>query len=48
MYAHEQLLSFIAIPPISKLHHFSNGICKLKYTIAWKQGIILRVSYYHC
>jgi len=39
--------SFKAIPPISKLHHFPNGICRLKYLTAREQGIILRVSR-HC
>ena len=38
---------FMAIPVISKLHHFSNGICKLKYITAQEQGIILRVRYCH-
>ena len=36
--------SFIATPVISRLHHFSNGICRLKYITAREQGIILRVS----
>ena len=39
--------SFMAIPPISKLHHFPNGICRLKYITGREQGIVLRVSYSH-
>ncbi|KAF9784788.1 hypothetical protein BJ322DRAFT_1109498 [Thelephora terrestris] len=34
--------NFMAIPPISRLHHFSNGVCRLKYITAREQGIILR------
>ena len=34
----------MAIPRIPKLHHFLNGVCKLKYITAREQGIILRVS----
>ena len=39
--------SFVAIPPISKLYHFSNGVCRLKYITAQEQGIILCVSRRH-
>lgn len=34
----------MAIPRIPKLHHFLNGVCKLKYITTREQGIILRVS----
>ena len=40
------MIRFIAIPSISKLHHFLNGVCKLKYITAREQGIILRVIHH--
>jgi len=43
--SNSQLLhSFKAIPPIPKLHRFSNGVCRLKYISAREHGIILRAS----
>lgn len=40
------ITSFKDIPRISKLHHFSNGVCRLKYITAREQSIILRVNCY--
>ena len=37
----------MAIPPIPKLHHFPNGVGRLKYITGREQGIVLRVSYCH-
>ena len=36
---------FMAVPTISKLHHFSNRVCKLKYITAQEQGVVLHVCY---